>query len=269
MTNGFVSAGIVTRYDGDTHVSLGDIRLFDADNDPITGNPTQIRKTRGGDNARQGTNLTYDPFALVLTRKDVWSTGTNFDTLFTIFEPDPVTLKVKSMTDTNGTAWGTSFDGFGRVVRSKVTPRGGTEGVLSSTSYSGFELVFDTDGDGVPDAPDAPTLDGRTIAQKVFTDAVPESDVATAPGRTSTTFLDSLGRTTRTNVHLGVDYQNRRVGVGWRSYDALGRVRFVSDPFDLNDGHADGYGVSYNYNVDGTPSCFVRGPGPQPATAEP
>ena len=153
VTNGFVSAGIVTGYDGDTHVSLGDIRLFDADNDPVTGNPTQIRKTRSGDNARQGTNLTYDPFALVLTRKDVWSTGTNFDTLFTIFDVDPVTLKVKSMTDTNGTAWGTSFDGFGRVVRSKVTPRGGSEGVLSSTSYSGFELVLDTDGDGVPDSP--------------------------------------------------------------------------------------------------------------------
>ena len=86
VTNGFVSAGIVTRYDGDTHVSLGDIRLFDADNDLVTGNPTQIRKTRDGDNARQGTNLTYDPFGLVVTRKDVWSTGTNFDTLFTIFD---------------------------------------------------------------------------------------------------------------------------------------------------------------------------------------
>ena len=170
VTNGFVTASIVTRYDGDTHVSLGDIRLFDADNDPVTGNPTQIRKTRDGDNARQGTNFTYDPFALVLTRKDVWSTGTNFDTLFTIFDTDPVTLNVKSMTDTNGTAWGTSFDGFGRVVRSKVTPRGGTEGVLSSTSYSGFELVFDTDGDGVPDSPDT-TLGGRSIAQKVFQDA--------------------------------------------------------------------------------------------------
>ena len=52
-------------------VSLGDIRLFDADIDPTTGNPTQIRKTRDEDNARQGTNFAYDPFALVVTRKDV------------------------------------------------------------------------------------------------------------------------------------------------------------------------------------------------------
>ena len=46
VTNGFVTSSIVTRYDGDTHRPLGDIRLFDADYDPTTGNPTQIRKTR-------------------------------------------------------------------------------------------------------------------------------------------------------------------------------------------------------------------------------
>jgi hypothetical protein len=111
------------------------------------------------------------------------------------------------------------------------------------------------------------TLGGRSIAQKVFQDGVPEENVATAAGRIGTTFLDSLGRTTRTNVHLGDDYQNRRVGVGWRSYDALGRVSFVSDPFDLNDDHTDNYGTSYNYNTDGTPSCFVRGTGQRPASA--
>lgn len=92
VSSGFVTSSTVTRLDGDTHVSLGDIRLFDADIDATTGNPTQIRKTRNEDNARQGTNFAYDPFGLVVTRKDVWSTGTDFDTLFTIFAHDPVTL---------------------------------------------------------------------------------------------------------------------------------------------------------------------------------
>ena len=55
----------------------GDIRLFD-DSMTATGNPTQIRKTRDEDSARQGTNFAYDPFGLVVTRKDVWSTGTDF-----------------------------------------------------------------------------------------------------------------------------------------------------------------------------------------------
>ena len=72
VTNGFVTASIVTWYD-DTHPPL-DIKLFDADNDPVTGNPTQIRKTRDEDNARQE-QFAYDPFGLQ-SRKDVWFTGT-------------------------------------------------------------------------------------------------------------------------------------------------------------------------------------------------
>jgi hypothetical protein len=177
---------------------------------------------------------------------------------------DKVTLKVKSMTDTNGTAWGTSFDGFGRVVRSKVTPRDGTERVLSATSYSGFELVFDRDGDGVPDSPDT-TLGGRSIAQKVFQDAVPEENVATAPGRIGTAFLDSFGRVNTTKSDLGADYLNKVFT--FRSYDQLGRVNFMSDPYDDSVSEPTLYGTSYNYNVDGTPSCFVRGPGGQPESA--
>ncbi len=64
----------------------------------------------------------------------------------------------------------------------------------------------------------------RSVAQKVFTDAVPEANVDSAPGRTGTTFLDSLGRSLRTEVQLGADYQNKIVQIGARIYDALGRV---------------------------------------------
>jgi hypothetical protein len=240
-----------------THASLGDIRLFEADHDPITGNPTQIRKTRD-DNARQGTNFTYDSFGLVLTRKDVWSTGTNFDTLFTIFDADPVTLQVKSMTDTNGTAWGTSFDGFGREVRSTITRPDGTGGELSSTSYAGFELL-DVDGDGVPD----PTT--RSITHKVVTDAV--ADIDAAPGRIGISYMDGFGRTTKTETRLGSDYQDQTLVVGQRIYDRLGRVKFEANPFLSTDSFETQYGTSYSYNTDGTPSCFVRGRGVQPSTA--
>lgn len=54
------------------------------------------------------------------------------------------------------------------MVLSKITPRGGTEGVLSKSTYDGFEFNF-LQGVGfiVPAGP-------RAITQKVFTDAVPE-----------------------------------------------------------------------------------------------
>ena len=198
----------------------------------MTRSPATRRKS-----ARPATTITPDRERIsptihsvsYVTRKDVWSTGTNFDTLFTIFDVDTVTLNVKSMTDTNGTVWGTTYDGFGRVVRSKVTPPGGTEGVLSSTSYSGFELVFDTDGDGVPDSPDRLSGAARS-RRRCSRTRVPEENVATAPGRIGTTFLDSLGRVNTTKSDLGADYQNKVFT--FRSYDPLGRVNFVSDPYD-------------------------------------
>ena len=40
----------------------------------------------------------------------------------------------------------------------------------------------------------------------------------------------------------------------------------MSDPYD-DASLTDLYGTTYNYNTDGTPSCFVRGPGTQPANA--
>ena len=193
VLNGFITSSTVTRYDGDTHLPLADIRLFDASYDPTTGILQSTTKTRDGDNARQGTNFTYDPFGLVLTRKDVWSTRTNFDTLSATFVPDPVTLKVTSATGPNGTVPGLGL----RRLRPPgpvdgCTPPGGTEGALSSLRYDGFEL-FDIDGDGIPDAP---SPGGRKITQKVFTNAVvPPENAGSAPGRITTTFFDKLGRT--------------------------------------------------------------------------
>ncbi len=107
VSDGFVTASIVTRYD-ENHSLLSDIRLFDASYN-ADGTLQSTTKTRDEDNARNGTNFSYDPFGLVLTRQDNWSTGTNFDTLFTVFTPDPVTLNITSTTDTNGTVRGVNL----------------------------------------------------------------------------------------------------------------------------------------------------------------
>ena len=42
--------------------------------------------------------------------------------------PDPVTLNITSTTDPNGTVRGATYDGFGRVLLSKITPPGGVGG---------------------------------------------------------------------------------------------------------------------------------------------
>jgi YD repeat-containing protein len=80
-----------------------------------------------------------------------------------------------STTDANGTVSGASYDGFGRQTLSKVTQPGGSEGILLSTSYAGFEL-------------NSPV--GRSIVQKIFPDAVAS---VTAPGRISTRAAGALG----------------------------------------------------------------------------
>jgi len=264
VSNGFVTSQIVTRYDMDTHASLGDdIRLFDASYD-AAGNVQSVRRVRAEDHATKTDHFSYDAFGLVKTGFTSDADGTRQLTGSAAY--DPVTLNVTSTTDANGTVRGNSFDGLGRVVFSKITPPGGgSEGVLSWLSYSGFELV-DTNNDGIPDST---STAGRSIAQKVFTDAVPEANVATAPGRIGTTFLDNLGRPIKTAAQLGADYSNKTLILGQRKYDLFGRVQFMADPFLFlsTDSFATAYGTSFNYNTDGTPSCSIRGNGPLPATA--
>ena len=106
---------------------------------------------------------------------------------------------------------------------------------------------------------------GRSIAQKIFQDTVPEVNVATAPGRIGTTFFDSLGRTLRTEAQLGADYQRPS------SLASASTIRWAvsnssSDPF-ATDERVVGYGTTYSYNIDGTPNCLVRGRGPLSITA--
>ncbi len=67
-------------------------------------------------------------------------------------------------------------------------------------------------------------------------------------------------------MQLGADYANKKLIVGQRAYDALGRVHFMADPFPSTDSFATAYGTTYYFHADGTPQCSVRGTGLQPTS---
>ena len=262
VSKGFVTGHLVSRLkldNGDPIVGLdgtSDIRTFDATYDITTGKPITITKTRE-DGAVQKTTLSYDTFGLapVSVKIDARNAdGTTLPALKTTITRDNLTLNALSTTNPNGTQVGNTFDGFNRVLLSTVTPPGGARGALSSMSYLGF-AVGETGG--------------QRIVQKVFTDPVAPADVAAATGRTRTMFFDALARETRTEVALGADYGNQTLIAGRRFYDTLGRVQFEADPYLSGQNINDQYGTTYYFNIDGMPSCFIRGRGLQPLTNGP
>lgn len=227
--------------------------MFDAKYDPVTSAMTSITTARE-DGATRTMNTTYEQFAVApLTMKSDATNagGTKPPPLQVTSTRDALTLDPTSVTNTNGTQVGHTYDGFDRVLLSSITPPSGPAGVLSVTSYLGFAL-----GD----------TSGRRVVTKRFTDPVAPSNVNTAVGRTSTIFLDALGRETRTEAALGSDYANKILVLGQRTYDKLGRVKFEADPHPLTESANTAYGTSYHFNIDGSPSCFVRGRGPHAYT---
>lgn len=249
VSNGFVTAHTMSRVDLTTFASLGDIRDFDITYDSI-GNPLILKKTRD-DGAAQITSFTYDAFGLRLLALKTEATnadGTKLPAQQTYFVRDPVTLRLTAVTDANGMTLGFTYDGFDRLTQTSVTTSSGPTGVLSTTSYNGFATDSSTD---------------RTIVRKDFTDPVAPAQVNSTAGRIVTSYFDSFGRHRRTEVQLGADYANKKVIVGQRSYDALGRMHFVADPFSSSDDPTTAYGTTYYFHADGTPECLVRGPGLQ------
>jgi RHS repeat-associated protein len=256
---GLLSSRIVSRRRAATGEPLGDangnsdIRMFDAAYDAATGMMASLTIARE-DGAIRKVSKTYDAFAIAavtVTTEATNADGTKPPVLEVTTTRDAQTLDPLFMTEPNGTKVGHTYDGFGRVLLSSVTPPGGTAGVLSSTTYLGFAL-----GD----------TGGRRVVHKVFTDPVGASSVGTAAGRTSTTFLDSLGRETHAEVELGADYGNKILIVGRRAYDKLGRVVFEADPHPSTESALTAYGTSFFFSIDGTPTCSVRGRGPQAFT---
>lgn len=267
VSNGFVTGHTVSRLisgeqdDPATGTPVDpanpEIREFTAAYDS-NGNLTAITRTRD-DGAKQTVQTIYDlrqePFALAPTSVRVTATnadGTTVPAMTTTITRDALTLNAVNTSDPNGTRRGNTFDGFNRVLLSEVSPLDGPSGVLSAMTYTGF-AVGETGG--------------RSVAQQVFTEPVaPSADGrtpgrGTGPGRTSTVFLDSLGRQTRSEVQLGADYANQTLIVGRRTYDGLGRVAFEADPFVSTDSFNTPYGTSQSFNADGTLLCVIRGKG--------
>jgi YD repeat-containing protein len=180
VTDGHVTSHSVDRRATDTGAVFNTIQVFDASYDG-NGNVATVRTQRGG--AVRTTTAIYDPFGLVPVQRTVDATG--LPSITTTVGYDPITLLPTSSTDANQTTRGIDYDGFGRSVRSTVTPAGGTLGVASTTSYLGF-----TGGDPA----------GERVALTRFMELVPPANVATANGRTSTTFFDELGRRRRAEI---------------------------------------------------------------------
>src|SRR5262249_13772163 len=98
----------------------------------------------------------------------------------------------------------------------------------------------------------------------VFQTAVAPGNAPSASGRTSTVYLDELGRALSTWSDFGAGFPNQWL-ISRRAFDTLGRVVFESDPYSSSQSSATAYGTTYFFNTDGTRLCNVRGNGQQAA----
>lgn len=258
VTKGLLTSRVISVLDQETGAAadpaLPEIRAFDAVYDS-TGNLASVKMVRD-DGATVSVSTTYDTFSLVPTNVQTEgkkADGTALPLQSTNAVIDAVTLDVLSVTDANGTVRGATYDGFGRPVLETVAPASGSAGVLSKTSYLGFALG---------------QSGGRRIVRKNFSDPVPAATADTAAGRTATVYLDTLARTARTEVALGVDYAGKTLIVGQRTYDVFGRVQFEADPFQSDTSFTTAYGSTYHYYPDGTPQCRYRAAGSRPFNAD-
>jgi RHS repeat-associated protein len=243
VASGFPTSHTVERRDESGRL-FGRIREFDATFNPL-GKPVSV-VARREDGATRTVTTTYDHFQLA--PESIATDASDLPTLRTDIERDPLTLLELSTTDANGTQRGTTYDGLGRVTQSTVTPPRGASGTVVAIAYRGF---------------DGNDPEGRRIVRTVFTDPV---DPATASGRSATTYFDEIGRERRTDIALGADYSDQLVRVADRIYDSFGRVVFEADPYPSTQDPATVYGTTRLFNADGTPSCVIRGNGPQRLT---
>ena len=162
VSAGFVTSHTVERRATDNGMLLKKVRAFDASYD-VAGNLTAVTSTRD-DGATRKVSLDYEPFGLALVRARIDAAGA--PPMETSVTRDPISLEALTTTDANQTQRGMVFDGFGRVVRSTITPPGGSLGVLSTRSYLGFS--------------GADPL-GRRIVSETFGDPVAPGSVGAAP----------------------------------------------------------------------------------------
>ena len=184
--------------------------------------------------------------------------GTNVPTIKrTVLLAPTRSLQIISTTDANGTQARRDYDPYGRRLLSTITTASNGQGVMTSVTYDGFAP---TDSDVVVGA----AHDGES-----FTDLSPSARWRRQRDCTSTVYLDELGRERQTQLALGADYSNETLVVGARTYDGLGRVVFIADPYPISQTAATAYGTTRYFATDSTLRLSVRGNGPQPFTSVP
>ena len=241
VSDGRITSHNIDRRATDTGALLKTIHDYDTTYDSY-GNIATVRTQR--DNAVRTVTFGYDPFSLVPTHvnRDATGVATNGITV----EYDPISMLPLASTDPNNNRRGFDYDGFGRPVRSTVTPPGGTMGVLSATNYLGFS-------ENDPE--------GQRISITEFADPVEPASVLTTPGRSFLRHFDELGRAYRTDVSLGRDYANKSLIVDWKVFDGAGRLSFAADPFPGTASATSAYGRSFFYKDTGDLDCIVSGRG--------
>lgn len=248
MSSGLVSQGLLTshtvhRHRTDNGQDFRTIREFDISYD-AAANPKSLTTTRE-DLAKRTSTVTFDEFGLAPVLVDVQGSG--LPDIAVTNSIDPLTEQVLASTDANGTTRGATFDAFGRGIYETIQPKGGATGIMSATTYIGFET---------PGAV-------RQVQTKTFVDPVPQTDVGISEGRVATTYLDELARPQRTELQLGDDYANQILIIGSRAYDPLGRVFWEEDPHPSTQDGKTAYGTTQYFNQDGTLDVAIRGMGAQ------
>ncbi|NNB88541.1 RHS repeat-associated core domain-containing protein [Corallococcus exiguus] len=254
LASGSVSVGHATTHRRDRRDGAGavlDTVLEYTAGYSAAGNLASVQRVRE-DGAVRTVKLFYDEFGLGLTEQRV--EGQGLPALSTTYTLDPVSTAATTLTEANGTRYDFDVDGYGRPVRTLVEPPGGMQGVLSTTGYLGF-----TGADPL----------GRRVVEKGFSEPVTPGNEVSAAGNVQTTFLDELARPRRTEAPLGSDYGTEVMITGARTYDDLGRVAFEASPYPASQSAATAYGTSYYFNQDGSPSCSIRGNGPQAYSTTP
>src|SRR5207248_2884442 len=127
----------------------------------------------------------------------------------------------------------------------------GTSGIIATAAYEGF---------GGPDP------QGRRVTVSRYLDPVSAAALPGAAGRSRTMYLDELGRERRTELALGADYGYDNLVVGFRTYDAGGRIAFAARPYPKSQSASDHYGTTYYYKNTGDLDCVIRGTGHQAFT---
>ena len=246
VSQGLMTVHTIQRHATDTGAYLGTIREYDL-NYSSSGALTNVVQVRD-DGVTRTMSINYEEFGLVPV--EVSMSAPPVSPQVATYSVDPLSLQILSSENDGCNARGTTFDGFARPVLSTFTASCETtgSGVLAMRTYLGF------DGSD-------PAGAGRRVVVKRFTDPVPESNVTSQEGRTTTTFLDELGRSRYAQIDLGGDYGNERLIVGTRTYDPVGRVLFAADPYPASQPASTAYGTTEYFAADGSLELVIRGHG--------